>query len=108
MFGFQPRYLKHYPSSKFEHNFLSSVYASGRLAETFVDPTSPRQQVLHKNVIVLILLSLLLVGEHFDVSSRTLIIPLFRHPSVLDVPLLESRWENNIFLIVFDRPPDFW
>ena len=87
---------------------ISPVNASGQLTEAFVDPTSPRQQVLHKNAILLILLSLLLVDEELDVSPRTLIFPLFRHPSFLDVPLLESPWENNIFLVLFERPPDFW
>ena len=77
------------------------------MTEAFVDPASPRQQVLHKNAILLILLSLLWVGEDLDVSPRTLIIPLFRHTSLLHVPLLESPWENNMFMVVFDRPLDF-
>ena len=77
------------------------------MTEAFVDPASPRQQVLHKNTILLILLSLLLVGEDLDTSPRTLIISLFRHTSLLLVPLLESPWEN-MFLVVFDRLPDFW
>ena len=89
-------------------NVVSPVYGLGRLTEGFVDPASPRQQILSKNVILFILLSLLLVGEDLDVSPRTLITLLFRHPSLLDVPLLESPWENNTFLVVFDRPPDLW
>ena len=77
------------------------------MTEAFVDPASPRQQVLQKYAILLILLSLLLVGEDLDVSPRTLIIPLFRHTSLLHVPLLESPWENT-FLVIFDRLLDFW
>ena len=76
------------------------------MTEAFVDPASPRQQVLQKYAILLILLSLLLVGEDLDVSPRRLIIPLFRHTSLLHVPLLESPWEN-MFLVVFDRLLDF-
>ena len=77
------------------------------MTEAVVDPASPRQQVLHKNAILLILLSLLLVGEDLDVSPRRLIFPLFRHLSLLRVPLLESSWENNMFLVIFDRLLDF-
>ena len=52
-------------------NAVTTVSASGGLTEPFVYPASPRQQVLHAKVILLIFQSLLSVITDLDVWPRT-------------------------------------